>query len=56
MKVTFFRGDELDPQPPVASKQRGVRYAHVGEGDEIDEDLWREWIRRAAALPGEPLF
>lgn len=56
VKVTFFRGTSLQPQPPVRSKQAEVRYAHVHEGEEIDEKQWRSWIRQAAALPGERCF
>lgn len=56
VKVTFFRGDELDPLPPVASKQAGVRYAHVHEDEALDEERWRGWIEHAAQLPGERCF
>ncbi len=56
VKVTFLNGGQLEPMPPVSSKQQGVRYAHVGEHDEIDEAQWRAWIEQAAALPGEDVF
>lgn len=52
VKVTFFDGRSLDPVPPVESKDANARYAHVYEGDEIDDALFRSWIEQAAALPG----
>jgi hypothetical protein len=56
VKVVFLRGASLSPVPPVASKQEDVRYFHIHEDDEIDEELVTGWIRQAAALPGEMLF
>lgn len=56
VKVTFFRGARLEPVPPVASAQAGVRSFHVHEGDRLDEPLLERWIRQAAALPGQKLF
>jgi hypothetical protein len=52
MKVTFFRGAELDPPPPVASKVAGTRYLHLAEGEAIDEAQLRRWIRAASERPG----
>ncbi len=56
VKVAFFNGAALNPPPPVGSKQPSVRYFHVFEGDEIDERQLADWIRQAAALPGEHCF
>ncbi len=56
IKVAFFRGTSLRPMPPVASKQKEVRYFHVYESDAIDEALFASWVRQAAALPGEQCF
>ncbi len=56
VKVTFLRGDSLKPLPPVPSKVENVRYFHVHEEEQIDEDLFTGWIRQAAAQPGEELF
>lgn len=53
IKVAFFRGAELDPPPPVSSKQAKVRYFHIHEGDEIDEARFSAWIKQASRLPGE---
>lgn len=55
MKVAFFRGSSLDPVPPVASKQKDVRYFHIHEDDPLDEDLLVAWIEQASRLPGERL-
>ncbi len=54
LKVTFFRGTSLKPVPPEASKTPETRYAHLMEG-EFDEAQLSEWIKQAAALPGEKL-
>lgn len=56
VKASFFRGTSLDPVPPVGSKQKDVRYWHVFEDDEIDEELVASWIRQASELPGEDCF
>ncbi|MCB9886878.1 MAG: DUF1801 domain-containing protein [Planctomycetes bacterium] len=56
VKVSFFRGASLRPAPPVASKMQDVRYLHVHEGDELDEELVADWIRQAAKLPGATCF
>ncbi|MDA0284802.1 MAG: DUF1801 domain-containing protein [Planctomycetota bacterium] len=56
VKVTFFKGTSLDPIPPVASKQDAVRYFHIHEDDELDEECFRSWIRQASRLLGEAVF
>jgi len=33
-----------------------VRYLHIHEDDQLDEELVASWIRQAAELPGEYLF
>lgn len=56
VKVTFFRGTSLRPVPPVESKQKEVRYLHIHEGEQHDEELVANWIRQASRLPGETCF
>jgi hypothetical protein len=56
VKVSFFRGTSLVPVPPVESKQKDVRYFHVHENDQIDEELVASWIKQASELPGEKCF
>jgi hypothetical protein len=56
VKVAFFRGASLRPLPPVESKQKDVRYFHIHEGDQFDEELVASWIRQASELPGENCF
>jgi hypothetical protein len=56
VKVAFFAGAALTPEPPIASKKPGVRYAHIHEGEPFDEKLWTSWIRQAAAHPGMDWF
>jgi hypothetical protein len=55
LKVCFFRGTQLDPTPPVASKTPHARYLHVGESDAIDEKQFIAWVKQASLLPGEKL-
>ena len=52
VKVTFFRGAELDPPPAEKSKYPAVRYHHVRGGDELG-DRFAAWVRQASRLPGE---
>jgi hypothetical protein len=52
VKVTFFRGTSLRPVPPVESKHEDVRYFHIHEGDQLDEELVANWIRQASEVPG----
>ena len=56
VKVAFFRGTSLRPVPPVESKLADVRYVHIHEDDEVDEELLASWIRQAAELPGTDCF
>ncbi len=53
IKVAFFRGSQLDPVPPVTSKQKEVRYLHIHEEDELDEEQFIRWVEQASKLPGE---
>ena len=52
IKVTFLRGAQLDPLPPVDSKDPDTRYVHLHEGEDLDEALLASWIRQASGLPG----
>jgi len=52
IKVAFFRGTELDPPPPVSSKDPKTRYVHIYEDDGPEDELMARWIRQAAGLPG----
>ena len=51
VKVAFFRGTSLRPEPPGASKHQEVRYVDIHEGD-LDEAQMGTWVEQAAALPG----
>lgn len=55
LKVTFFKGTDLNPAPQITSKQAGVRYFHVDEPGAFDEEQFAEWIRQASKLPGEKI-
>jgi hypothetical protein len=52
IKITWFRGRQLDPVPPVGSKDPDARYFHIHEDEAIDEAQLVSWIRQAAAIPG----
>lgn len=56
VKVALLRGNDLEPRPPVESKDPNTRYFHIYEGDTLDEELWTSWIQQAASKPGHPLF
>lgn len=53
LKVAFFRGADLRPLPPGASKQKNVRYLDIHEDDQIDEAQFVDWVKQASRLPGE---
>jgi len=53
VKVAFFRGAQLAPIPPGASKQKDVRYLDIHEDDQLYEAQVAAWVKQAAALPGE---
>ena len=56
VKVTWLNGAQLNPPPPVTSKDERVRSLHLGEDDDIDDAQLRDWLRQSAALPGDPIF
>jgi hypothetical protein len=55
IKVTFFRGQSLDPLPPGGSKHPRVRYLDIPEGGPFDEAQFIDWMEQASKLPGEKL-
>lgn len=54
LKVTFFRGRSLVPQPPGESKHAAVRYLDIREGA-FDAAQFVAWVKQASKLPGEKL-
>ena len=56
IKVTFLEGALLHPSPPVASKHKAVRYFHINENDDLDEQTLISWVHQASRLPGDPFF
>ena len=55
LKVAFHNGVDLDPPLPVGSKQPRVRYLHIDEAFHWSDPQLADWIRQAAALPGEKM-
>jgi hypothetical protein len=54
VKVTFFRGASLHPQPAGKSKYVAIRYLDIREG-EFDEKQFADWVKQASILPGEKM-
>lgn len=54
LKLTFFRGQSLDPVPPEPSKSGDTRYFHIHEGDDFEKQL-AAWIAQASKLPREKM-
>lgn len=52
LKVSFFRGTSLEPNPPEPSKVKGVRYLHVREGEPLVQRQFTAWVKQASRLPG----
>lgn len=52
VKVAFFRGASLSPQPLGDSKQSDVRYLDIHQGEEVDEAQFIDWVKQASRLPG----
>lgn len=52
VKVSFLNGSQLDPLPPVSSKDPDTRYLHIDETGITDQAQLRDWIHQAADLPG----
>ena len=55
IKISFFKGTQLDPVPPIVSKMPRVRYFHLRETDRLDAAEFASWVKHASALPGEKL-
>lgn len=55
VKVAFHRGAQMEPTPPVGSKQKDVRYLHIHEDDGLDEAQITDWVKQASRLPGEKM-
>jgi hypothetical protein len=53
IKLAFFRGTSMNPVPPETSKQKDVRYFHIREDDQLDEEQFAAWVEQASQLPGE---
>ena len=51
IKISFFRGAELSPEPPEPSKDALTRYLHMFEDRPFDATQFADWVKQAAALP-----
>jgi hypothetical protein len=52
VKVTFFKGAQLQPIPPGAGKDKDARWIDIYEDDTLDEVQFVSWVQQAAAIPG----
>jgi hypothetical protein len=52
VKVAFFRGASLRPNPPGKSTQEEVRYLDIHQDDQLDETQFAAWVKQASRLPG----
>ena len=50
VKVTFFKGTSLTPEPPGGTTQE-ARWINIEEGT-LDPVQMLTWVRQAAAIPG----
>lgn len=55
VRVTFFKGAELDPVPAGTSKYPAIRYYDVPEDPGLDRALFASWVKQASLLPGEKM-
>ena len=55
VRLTFFKGTELVPQPTKTSKVAGVRYYDVTENPGLNETQLVDWIEQAVVLPGQKM-
>lgn len=55
IKIAFFKGAQLEPPPPVASKSGDTRYLHVFEDKPLDEAQFTAWVTQAKNIPGEKM-
>ena len=52
IKLAFFRGASLNPVPPIESKDENVRYVHIHEDDDLDEERLADWIKSGIGAAG----
>ena len=52
IKIAFFKGSQLRPEPPGESKDPNTRYLHVTQDEPLDEVRFESWVRQASRLPG----
>lgn len=53
VKVTFFSGKSLKPNPPGSTERsKEARWLDIHENDTLDETQMVKWIKQAAKLPG----
>jgi hypothetical protein len=54
VRVSFFQGAQMTPEPVGPSRVGNVRCHDIREG-QFDEAQLTDWMRQAAALPGEKM-
>jgi len=56
VRLTFFCGSSLRPEPPGSGKDPKARWLDIREDDAFDEARLTDWLRQAATLPGWASF
>ena len=51
VRLSFFSGVDLDPQPPLGESE-GMRAVKLRSDADYDEKRFRAWIEQAASIPG----
>lgn len=56
VRLNFFCGASLRPQPPGSGKDPNARWFNICEGEPLDEDQVTAWLQQAATLSGWASF
>lgn len=51
VRLGFFAGVDLKPEPPVG-ESKGMRGVRIQGLEDVDEPLFRSWIKQAASMKG----
>lgn len=56
VRLNFFCGASLHPEPPGSGKDPNARWFDIREGDAVDDAQLTAWLRQAATLSGWKSF
>ncbi len=52
VKITFLRGSELKPEPPIPINNKEARCVHIFEDENLNLDQLKNWIKQASSISG----